>query len=374
MMNVTQSNPSDELSINCLHERTAVLGGARNIAYLFDMSRFMRSVRLAVNPARLITRGLSEQWNNLLNRNKKTATDEITGKAVAAYCGLAVGDALGATVEFMLPSEIVHAYGVHKKIIGGGWLKLRPGQVTDDTTMALALGEAILNKQRFDITDMAMAFDKWLKGKPVDVGNTVRRGIVNFRNTKRPISPESEHDAGNGACMRVLPVALATYGADEELTKRVSRMQSHVTHNNDYSDAAIDCVVSMIHMAFDGDDKKAMEDGPVAKLLEAFPKYRYDKKHQHNPSAYIVDTMRAVFQSFFHTQTFEDCLIEVVNRGGDADTTGAIVGMIAGAYYGLDSIPHSWLKAVDRDVIARCRYQAEHLIDFSKEFATNRLM
>ncbi len=305
--------------------------------------------------------------DGFLGRNKKPVDDEITGKAVAAYCGLAVGDALGATVEFMLPSEIVHTYGVHKKIIGGGWLKLRPGQVTDDTTMALALGEAILNKQRFDITDMAMAFDKWLKSKPVDIGNTVRRGIIHFRNTKKPISTESEHDAGNGACMRVLPAALATYGRDPELIKRVCRMQSHVTHNNACSDAAIDCVVEMIHIAFNGGSKESMEDGPVKKLLSEFPRYRYDKKHQHNPSAYIVDTMRVVFQSFFQTDNFEDCMIEVVNRGGDADTTGAIAGMIAGAYYGLDAIPVRWLKAVERDVIARCRYQAEHLIDFSKQ-------
>ncbi len=305
--------------------------------------------------------------DGFLRKNKKKVDDEITGKAVAAYCGLAVGDALGATVEFMLPSEIVHTYGVHKKIIGGGWLKLRPGQVTDDTTMALALGEAILNKQRFDITDMAMAFDKWLKSKPVDIGNTVRRGIIHFRNTKKPISTESEHDAGNGACMRVLPAALATYGRDPELIKRVCRMQSHVTHNNACSDAAIDCVVEMIHIAFNGGSKESMEDGPVKKLLSEFPRYRYDKKHQHNPSAYIVDTMRVVFQSFFQTDNFEDCMIEVVNRGGDADTTGAIAGMIAGAYYGLDAIPVRWLKAVERDVIARCRYQAEHLIDFSKQ-------
>ena len=313
--------------------------------------------------------GASSIWSALLRRQKIRIEDKLTGRAVAAYCGLAVGDALGATVEFMLPREIIDAYGVHKKIIGGGWLKLKPGQVTDDTTMALALGETILNKQRFDVTDMAMAFDKWLKSKPVDIGNTVRRGIVNFRNTKRPISPESEHDAGNGACMRVLPAAIATYGSDQELIGRVCRMQSHVTHNNQCSDAAIDCVVKMIHMAFDGADKQDMREGPVQRLLEEYPRYQYDKKRQQNPSAYIVDTIRVVLQAFFETETFEGCLIEVVNRGGDADTTGAIVGMIAGAYYGLAGIPVRWLKAVDRNIIARCRYQAEHLVRFAKEFA-----
>ncbi|MDP1636403.1 MAG: ADP-ribosylglycohydrolase family protein, partial [Gallionellaceae bacterium] len=95
----------------------------------------------------------------------------VTDRAIASYLGLAIGDALGATVEFMTPREIAAQYGVHDKMIGGGWLHLKPGQVTDDTTMALALGESILAQGRVDALAAAQAFDAWMRAKPVDIGN-----------------------------------------------------------------------------------------------------------------------------------------------------------------------------------------------------------
>ena len=106
--------------------------------------------------------------------------NSITDRAVAAYWGLAVGDALGATVEFMTPGEIRHQYGVHDHIRGGGWLRLKTGQVTDDTEMSLALGDAILQKGALDTVEVAQHFDQWLRSKPIDVGQTVRRGIVHY--------------------------------------------------------------------------------------------------------------------------------------------------------------------------------------------------
>ena len=98
-------------------------------------------------------------------------------RAVAAYLGLAIGDALGATVEFMTPREIRALFGTHDEICGGGWLRLKPGQVTDDTTMSLALGQSILSAGGIDALNVAQAFDAWMRAKPVDIGNTVRRGI-----------------------------------------------------------------------------------------------------------------------------------------------------------------------------------------------------
>ncbi|MBU1447782.1 MAG: ADP-ribosylglycohydrolase family protein [Gammaproteobacteria bacterium] len=78
-------------------------------------------------------------------------------------------------------------------------------------------------------------------------------------------------------------------------------------------------------------------------------------------SGYIADTMPAVFQSFFDTDDLHDCLVDVVNRGGDADTTGAIAGMLAGAMYGTESIPESWLKGLDAETRALCEMQAQAL-------------
>ncbi|MBF0109930.1 MAG: ADP-ribosyl-[dinitrogen reductase] hydrolase [Magnetococcales bacterium] len=286
-------------------------------------------------------------------------------RAVGAYLGLAIGDALGGTVEFMLPEEIRASLGIHDRIIGGGWLRLRPGQVTDDTEMSLALGAAILaSGGRVTAEAAARAFDQWLRGKPIDVGNTVRRGIINYRNFGRTEMPEDVHDAGNGACMRTLPVALATLGWPWEEVVAASRAQAHVTHHNPLSDAATECVIRMVRMAIGNSTKESLIDGPMAELVVRHPEFRYRRKRPGtNPSAYIVDTIRVVFEVFEQTHDFETCLVEVVNRGGDADTTGAIAGMIAGALHGPEAIPERWLRRLEEKTKNQCISQALTLVD-----------
>lgn len=284
-------------------------------------------------------------------------------RGVAAYLGLAVGDALGATVEFMSPREIQANIGVHRDITGGGWLRLPAGVVTDDTTMSLALGDALLEMQGIDAHCIASHFDQWMRDKPVDIGNTVRRGLLHFRKTGSCSVPLNEYDAGNGACMRVLPIALATFCLTEDEIRHAVNIQSHITHNNPLSDAATLCVVKLVHMGLSGLDKGDMLYGPLRELTSAYAKFSFRRKRMSNPSAYIVDTMQAVIQAFMDTDDFESCLVDVVNRGGDADTTGAIAGMIAGAYYGESAIPERWLKKLDKNTMQRCREQAVALID-----------
>ncbi len=159
-------------------------------------------------------------------------------RALGAYLGFAAGDALGATVEFMTSGEIRNAYGRHETITGGGWLRLAPGQVTDDTEMALCLGRAILEAETWDVGRVCEQFAAWLRGKPVDVGNTCRRGIRRYMADGSVGGTFSEGDAGNGALMRNLPVVLATL-ADEAAFERWSIEQSHVTHHHPLSDAAV---------------------------------------------------------------------------------------------------------------------------------------
>lgn len=290
------------------------------------------------------------------------ADSAIEQRAIAAYIGLAIGDALGATVEFMTSREIAAHYGTHKQIVGGGWLRLHPGAVTDDTTMSLALGEAILARRGFDAHAIADSFSNWMRGKPVDIGNTVRRGLIHYRTTGRAEVEPNEHDGGNGACMRTLPVALATLGHPLDAITRASRCQAHTTHNNPLSDAGTECVIQMVQLALSGtatlDGLRAISD----RLVDEYPEFSYELKRRDNPSGFIVDTLQVVFQGLYVTQSFEASLIDVVNRGGDADTTGAIVGMIAGALYGLDAIPSRWIKMLDRDVQTQCRQQAVRLL------------
>lgn len=287
----------------------------------------------------------------------------LLDRATAAYLGLAVGDALGATVEFMTPREIAAQYTVHDTIRGGGWLRLRPGQVTDDTTMALALGQAILDEGTVTADGAARAFDAWMRAKPVDIGNTVRRGILRYRRTGETETPENDQDAGNGAAMRVLPVALATLERSEEEVRRACRLQAHVTHNCILSDDATETLALMLRDALFGADRIRLLHERAHPLARRHPEFTFRAvRQQANPSGYVADTVRAVFQAFFDTDTFEDCLVDVVNRGGDADTTGAIAGMLAGAVHGLKSIPPRWLEALDPAIRQACTTQAAALI------------
>jgi len=104
----------------------------------------------------------------------------LHNRALGAYLGLACGDALGATVEFLTAREIRAQFGTHKNISGGGWLRLKPGQITDDTEMSLHLGQAIIQSGGWNLTAIADSFAHWLRSKPVDVGATCRRGIQRY--------------------------------------------------------------------------------------------------------------------------------------------------------------------------------------------------
>lgn len=289
----------------------------------------------------------------------------LQDRAIGAYVGLAIGDALGATVEFLTPREIQQQYGKHRDIIGGGWLRLKPGEVTDDTTMSLALGDAILATGRVDARAAAEAFDSWMRAKPIDIGNTVRRNLITFRKTGNPEAPPSEHDAGNGAAMRVLPVALSTFGQDTEIVAAACRAQGHVTHYNTLSDAACIALVGMVHDFLNGRYAIDAELRHLLPLVAAHPAFAYSGRRVENPSGFVVETMKAVLQGFLSTSSFEDCLLDVVNRGGDADTTGAIAGMLAGARYGLEGIPARLLRRLAPWAHDRCVEQAVALIELS---------
>ncbi|TAN57270.1 MAG: ADP-ribosyl-[dinitrogen reductase] hydrolase [Magnetospirillum sp.] len=284
-------------------------------------------------------------------------------RALGAYLGFAVGDALGATVEFMTRGEIREKYGLHRKMVGGGWLHLAPGQVTDDTEMALCLGRSLTRKRAFDITDVCDEFGAWLKTGPVDVGNTCRRGIRRYITNGSTEGAYCEGDAGNGAAMRNLPVAMATLGRPD-LMELWTVTQSHVTHHHPLSDAATLTLGRMTQALLQGLGMKEARD-EARKLVEAHKCFKFETFR--GPStAYIVDTMQTVLHFYFLTDSFRNCVIEVVNQGGDADTTGAIAGMLAGATYGVGEIPSAWLGKLDKAVVEEIRTQVPALLDLAE--------
>lgn len=288
----------------------------------------------------------------------------LEDRALAAYLGLAVGDAFGGTVEFMTKEEIAEKHGEHRKMIGGGWLRLAPGQVTDDTEMSLALGRSLLRNKCFDALDTCEEFARWLKAGPIDVGNTCRRGIRRFLTEGTFAGPQRENDAGNGAAMRIVPIALATLG-HADAAKAWTLGQGHITHNNPLSDAVSLALVHMVQALLLGHGKHAAHEKAHA-LRHSWPALDFEH-YDGKCSAYVLETMTTVLHFYFATDTFKDCLIRTVNQGGDADTTGAIAGMLAGATYGLASIPQDWLAKLDPKVAAEIRAQVPALLSIARQ-------
>jgi ADP-ribosyl-[dinitrogen reductase] hydrolase len=292
------------------------------------------------------------------------ADAHLLDRALGAYLGFAVGDALGATVEFMTPTEIRAQYGIHCRMIGGGWLKLRPGQVTDDTEMSLALARSLIGAGGLDVRDVCEAFAAWLKAGPADVGNTVRRGIRRYITDGTLTTAPNEGDGGNGACMRILPVALATLGNPDRYDAWVLG-QAHITHNHPLSDGAAIGLGRMVHRLIEGGGVSACRDEAKA-LVARHPQFRFER-FRGPCSAFIVDTVRTVLHAYFLSDSVRACITETVNWGGDADTAGALAGMLSGATYGASTIPDAWLKRLDSKVAAEIRNQVPELLAIAEK-------
>ena len=283
----------------------------------------------------------------------------LAQRALGAYLGLAVGDALGATVEFMTAREIAAVHHVHRQIVGGGWLRLKPGRVTDDTEMSLALGDALLRGGLDDVRVIADAYVRWMQGCPIDIGNTCRRGIRRYMLQGTPVAIPAPDSAGNGAAMRNLPSVLATL-YDEAAFERVTLNQAHITHHHPLSDAGTLTLGRMTRRLLRDEGLPAAR-AEAQLLIEFLSEFRFDP-WPGQTSGYIVDTMQTVLDAFFTTNSFEDCVVKVVNRGGDADTTGALAGQLAGALYGVEAIPERWLKKLDHDVSTAIHEQTTRLL------------
>jgi ADP-ribosyl-[dinitrogen reductase] hydrolase len=291
------------------------------------------------------------------------STEPILNRALGAYLGFACGDALGATVEFMSPKQIQKRYGVHRDMIGGGWLGLEAGQVTDDTQMSLAIGQAIVDHQDWNIQAVADNFVAWLESNPPDIGNTCRRGITRYRDSGELFGLPRDDDAGNGACMRNLPVVLSTLNRPDRFNEW-SLQQSHITHNHPLSDAATLTLGRIVNLLIHGQTIDACKQ-EAEQLISRYSEFAYSP-YPGKASAYIVDTVQTVLHYFFNTDSFESCLIATVNQGADADTTGALAGMLAGAKYGVEQIPERWLMRLDQQVVEQIRQQTAGLIRFAQ--------
>lgn len=282
-----------------------------------------------------------------------------------AMLGLAVGDALGATLEFMRPGEFTPL----TDMVGGGPFGLAPGQWTDDTSMALCLAESLLACGGFQPDDQMRRYLRWLDegywsstGTCFDIGVTTRQSLGRFRATGEPYAgPSNDRSAGNGSLMRLVAIPLR-YAAQPELAIRLAGDSSRTTHAAQTAIDACRYFGGLVIGALLGHEKQellAPRFSPVACLWEQQPLHpevdavAAGSFLEKNPPAirgtgYVVRTLEAALWAFASTGSFEDGALAAVNLGDDSDTTGAVYGQLAGAFYGLSGIPVHWRDRVSR--------------------------
>lgn len=257
--------------------------------------------------------------------------------------GLAAGDALGTTVEFKAPGS----FPPLTDIVGRGPFKLKAGEWTDDTSMALCLAESLLECRGFDPLDQLRRYLRWWReghlssnGRCFDIGNTVRDALSRFERDPQPYGGSTNpRAAGNGSLMRLAPVPLY-YHRDRAKAVDRSGDSSRTTHGAPEAVDACRLYGGLIVDALNGRSKQEL-------LAAAPPTTRAPKG-----SGYVVESMQAALWAFSTTSSFRDGALAAVNLGDDADTTGAIYGQLAGAHYGAEGIPEAWRKKlVQRDLI-----------------------
>jgi ADP-ribosyl-[dinitrogen reductase] hydrolase len=285
--------------------------------------------------------------------------------------GLAAGDALGTTVEFSPPGT----FAPLTDIVGGGPFHLEKGQWTDDTSMALCLAESLVTCNGFDAKDQMTRYSRWREegylssnGTCFDMGNTVSQALSKFARTGDPFAgPTDPRSAGNGSLMRLAPVPLF-FAADPEKAVQMSSESSKTTHGARTCLDACRYFGGLIVGAIRGASKEALLSkryAPAENIWEREPLCpEIDEiacgsfKHKDPPeiagTGYVVKSLEAALWAFYRSSTFKEGCLLAVNLGNDADTTGAIFGQLAGAFYGSAGIPIEWRNCLTRaDLIQR---------------------
>ena len=267
--------------------------------------------------------------------------------------GLAVGDAVGTTVEFMPRGSFPPV----TDMVGGGPFRLMPGQWTDDTSMALCLAASLLAKQGFDAIDQMDRYWEWYQngymsstGRCFDIGSTVRQALEEYKHTRQPFSGSTNpFTAGNGSLMRLAPIPMY-YFPDLGNIVHFAGESSRTTHGAAECIDACQLFAEMIFRAFSGLDKDEILFHTTVNISSANIKgiasgdYCQKAIHQIKGTGYVVQSLEAALWCFYQTQTFDAAILQAANLGDDADTTAAICGQIAGAYYGESGIPKRWLE------------------------------
>lgn len=283
---------------------------------------------------------------------------ERINRARGCLLGLAIGDAIGTTVEFKPRGSFAPV----TDMVGGGPFRLKAGEWTDDTSMALCLGASLLEKG-FDLHDQITRYVRWHRegymssnGRCFDIGIATRESLSRFESSGNPEAGSTNpRSAGNGCIMRLAPVPIM-FADNPEKAASLSGEQAKTTHG------AVECVDAsklfgeILVRALQGRSSKTQvlvpeirssnpASSPRLQGIAAGDYFGCDRKHIKG-SGYVVDSLEAALWCFYTTNSFRDAVLAAANLGDDADTTAAITGQVAGAFYGAAGIPREWLGRV----------------------------
>jgi ADP-ribosylglycohydrolase len=284
---------------------------------------------------------------------------------IGCLLGLAIGDAVGTTVEFSAPGTFKPV----TEMVGGGPFGLKAGEWTDDTSMALCLAESLVERGEFDPVDQLERYIRWWKegywssnGRCFDIGNATRYALAEFLKSHAPYCGQtSANSAGNGSLMRLAPVPMF-FASDMPLAIETSGESSRTTHGAKTCIDGCRYYASLLVGALSGASKEELlrpffapspnywQEHPLCQEIAdvANGSFRTKSPPEIQGSGYVVRSLEAALWAFAKSDSFRDGCLLAVNLGDDADTTAAVYGQIAGAYYQASGIPEDWRQRVAR--------------------------
>lgn len=283
-----------------------------------------------------------------------TEPDAIADRAAGALLGLAVGDAIGTTLEFQARDSCAAV----TDMVGGGPFHLKAGEWTDDTAMALALADSLEAHDHFDEQDLLGRFVNWWRwgscsctGECFDIGITTRQALLRWLSTRDPHCGSTDPmSAGNGSLMRLAPVAIRFWN-DRDSLRDVAGRQSRTTHA---APEAVDACIAFAEVLADAIEGRSKPEvlrarwDPYAGAIGAIVSggWRGKQRAAIRSSGYVAHSLEAALWCVDRTAGYRDAVLAAANLGDDADTTAAITGQLAGALYGASGIPQHWAGRV----------------------------
>jgi ADP-ribosyl-[dinitrogen reductase] hydrolase len=281
---------------------------------------------------------------------------DLLGKAKGCLVGLAVGDAVGTTLEFRKRGT----FEPITDMVGGGPFDLLPGQWTDDTSMALCLAHSLIHKNGFDPVDQMNRYCNWYQygymsstGECFDIGTTVATALNSYLKTGNHFSGSiDERSSGNGSLMRLAPIAIFYHDKPDELI-RYAGESSRTTHGSAECIDSCKYFASLLVKAMSARNKEELASTvyhPTTPKVNEIASGLYLSKgyEQLTGSGYVIESLESALWCFHNAKTFEEAILLAANIGNDADTTAAICGQIAGAFYGCTNIPEQWIGLVQK--------------------------